>query len=176
MSLFIRTFSRRTGQASYAALTLIAGIFLSNMLSSSALAAGTPAEQTPTEQATAAAARLAQQYVDATSGFDQALLQEILAADFQEISPVGEVDSREKVISFYPPAAKAKAPPVTATLSELSSRLYADKLAITTARLTYTFDGTPHSRSMRVQFVSTLQQGRWQLVSSQFTGIPAAKK
>jgi hypothetical protein len=29
---------------------------------------------------------------------------------------------------------------------------------------------------MRVQFVSALQQNRWQLVSAQFTGIPAAKK
>ncbi|WP_348730734.1 nuclear transport factor 2 family protein [Rheinheimera texasensis] len=176
MSLFIRTFSRRTGGVFAAARTVCAGIFFASIVSGSALAASTPTTQVPTEQATAAAARLAQQYVDATSGFDQALLQQILAADFQEISPVGEVDSREKVISFYPAAAKAKAPPVTATLSELNSQLYADQLVITTAKLTYTFDGTPHSRSMRVQFVSALQQGRWQLVSSQFTGIPAPKK
>lgn len=174
MSLFIHPFSRRTGGVSYAARTVCAGILLANIVSGSALAAGTP--QVATEQPTAAATRLAQQYVDATSGFDQALLQQILAADFQEISPVGEVDSREKVISFYPAAAKAKAPPVTATLSELSSRLYADQLVVSTARLTYSFDGKPRSRSMRVQFVSALQQGRWQLVSTQFTGIPAAKK
>lgn len=181
MSLFISTFSRRTGGVSYAARTICAGVLLANIVGGSALAASTPTAQASThkvatEQATAAAARLAQQYVDATSGFDQALLQQILAADFQEISPVGEVDSREKVISFYPPAAKAKAPPVTATLSELSSRLYADQLVISTAKITYSFDGSPQRRSMRVQFVSALQQGRWQLVSSQFTGIPAAKK
>ncbi len=181
MSLFIQTFSRRTGGVFAAKRTVCAGVFFASIVSGTALAASTPTtqastHQVATEQATAAAARLAQQYVDATSGFDQALLQQILAADFQEISPVGEVDSREKVISFYPAAAKAKAPPVTATLSELNSQLYADQLVITTAKLTYTFDGTPHNRSMRVQFVSVLQQGRWQLVSSQFTGIPAAKK
>ncbi len=176
MSWFIPVFSRHTQRPSLLATACCAGV-----LSCGALAAGTATaqastHQVATEQATAAAARLAQQYVDATSGFDQALLQQILAADFQEISPVGEVDSREKVISFYPAAAKAKAPPVTATLSELSSRLYADKMVITTARLTYTFGGTPHSRSMRVQFVSALQQDRWQLVATQFTGIPAPKK
>lgn len=176
MSLFIQTFSRRAGGVSAAARRLCAGIFFASIISGTALAANTTTAQASTEQATAAAARLAQQYVDATSGFDQALLQQILAADFQEISPVGEVDSREKVISFYPAAAKAKAPPVTAKLSELSSRLYADQLVISTTKITYSFDGTPHSRSMRVQFVSALQQGRWQLVSTQFTGIPAAKK
>ncbi|WP_347876420.1 DUF4440 domain-containing protein [Rheinheimera sp. F8] len=119
---------------------------------------------------------MAQDYVRATSGFDQVLLQQILAPDYQEISPVGEVDARDKVISFYPAAAKAKAPPVTPVLSELSNRVYGDQLVISTGKLTYSFAGTPHSRSMRVQFVSALQQNRWQLVSAQFTGIPAAKK
>ncbi len=120
--------------------------------------------------------RAAQDYVRATSGFDQALLQQILAPNYQEISPVGEVDARDKVISFYPAAAKAKAPPVTPVLSELTSRVYGEALVISTGKLTYSFAGTPHSRSMRVQFVSALQQNRWQLVSAQFTGIPAAKK
>ena len=176
MSLFIPAFSRHTRHNPVVAVTLFAGICFAAIVSGNALAATMPAEQAQTEQPAAAAARLAQQYVDATSGFDQALLQQILAADFQEISPVGEVDSRAKVISFYPAAAKAKAPPVTASLSELSSRTYADQLVVSTAKLTYNFDGTPHSRSMRVQFVSALQQGRWQLVSTQFTGIPAPQK
>ena len=137
--------------------------------------AATPAI-TAQASAQAAATKLAQAYVSATSGFDQTLLQQILATDYQEISPVGEVDTREQVISFYPAAAKPKAPAVTPVLTELTNRLYGDELVISTAKLTYHFTGSPQTRSMRVQFISALQQGRWQLVSAQFTGMPMAKK
>ena len=162
MSLFFNPFSAPIRQSLWLSVALMACTI-------------TPA-QAATPAAETSAAQLAQDYVRATSGFDQALLQQILAPDYQEISPVGEVDARDKVISFYPAAAKAKAPPVTPVLSELTSRVYGEALVISTGKLTYSFAGTPHSRSMRVQFVSALQQNRWQLVSAQFTGIPAAKK
>lgn len=162
MSLFFNSFAAPIRSSLWLTAVLMAGTIASAQ-------AATPAAES-------SAAKLAQDYVRATSGFDQVLLQQILAPDYQEISPVGEVDARDKVISFYPAAAKAKAPPVTPVLSELSNRVYGDQLVISTGKLTYSFAGTPHGRSMRVQFVSALQQNRWQLVSAQFTGIPAAKK
>ncbi len=164
MSLFFNSFSASIRNSLWLTAVLVASAIV-------------PA-QAATPAAEISAVQLAQDYVRATSGFDQALLQQILAPDYQEISPVGEVDTRDKVISFYPAAAKAKAkaPPVTPVLSELTSRAYGEALVISTGKLTYSVAGTPHSRSMRVQFVSALQQNRWQLVSAQFTGIPAAKK
>jgi hypothetical protein len=162
MSLFFNSFSAPIRNSLWLTAVLVASAIV-------------PA-QAATPAAEISAVQLAQDYVRATSGFDQALLQQILAPDYQEISPVGEVDVRDKVISFYPAAAKAKAPQVTPVLSELTSRVYSEALVISTGKLTYSFAGTPHSRSMRVQFVSALQHNRWQLVSAQFTGIPAAKK
>ena len=41
--------------------------------------------------------------------FDQPALEGLLAPDYLEVSPVGDVDTREEVIGFYSAEAKAKA-------------------------------------------------------------------
>ncbi|MET0320034.1 MAG: hypothetical protein ABW069_04845, partial [Duganella sp.] len=53
---------------------------------------------------------LVQRYAEAQSNFDQAAIRAATDEQFVEISPVGEVDSREKVLSFYAPDQKRPAP------------------------------------------------------------------
>ncbi|MDQ1523675.1 MAG: hypothetical protein QOE47_1599, partial [Pyrinomonadaceae bacterium] len=50
---------------------------------------------------------LVRQLAAAQKDYDAAKLDEILAPDYVEISPAGEVDPRAKVLSFYAPDKKS---------------------------------------------------------------------
>ena len=50
-------------------------------------------------------------FVQAQRTFDVSQLNEILAPDYVEISPAGEVDPRAEVLSFYAPEKKVADPP-----------------------------------------------------------------
>jgi len=111
-------------------------------------------------------------FVDAQRNFDQRRLDAILADDYIEISPVGEVDPRAMVLSFYAPDMKlAEAP--AAALDEITTRVYGET-AVTIARLTYQMkgpDGAAVARSMRCVFVTRRVDRKWKLVSTQYTAI-----
>ena len=111
-----------------------------------------------------------QTLVDSQVTFDQKRMDSVLAPDYVEISPVGDVDDRAKVLSFYAPDQKANAPVGKAVLSEVSSRGYGE-MAVTIAKLTFNLT-TPNgvmSREMRSVYVTRHIGGRWLVVSSQFT-------
>ena len=117
-------------------------------------------------------------YATAISDFDQTGLEKLFAADYIEVSPVGEVDERSKTISFYDAKAKTaaagRAPRIS--YSEPITRVY-DDMAVTIAKLSFdltTPDGSKASRAMRAVFVSRKVSNGWQFVSIQFTGIRAA--
>lgn len=129
------------------------------------------AESTPQQLAEQAATS----YVQATVAFDGAALEKLLAPTYQEISPIGEVDPRARVIGFYPAAAKGNPPDVRAELSDWHSQTLQSGLVISTAKLSYHFLKASKTRDLRVQFVSAEQQGRWQLLSTQYTPIQPKK-
>src|SRR4051812_8366769 len=111
-------------------------------------------------------------FVDAQMRFDAAQLDDLLAPDYVEISPAGEVDPRAKVLSFYAPDQKVAAVP-EAALDELTTRVHGD-IAVTVARLTYHMKnpaGEAVDRSMRCAFVTRIIERRWKLVSAQYTPI-----
>jgi ketosteroid isomerase-like protein len=111
-------------------------------------------------------------FVDAQLRFDVQQLDAVLAPDYVEISPAGEVDPRAKVLGFYAPDKKVADPPAAA-LDEISTRVSGDT-AITIARLTYRMkgpDGAPAERAMRCVFVTRIIETRWKLVSTQYTPI-----
>ena len=111
-------------------------------------------------------------FVEAQRSFDQRQLDEILAEDYIEISPVGEVDPRAKVLSFYAPE-KTVADAPAAALDEITTRVYGET-AVTVARLTYQMkgpNGATASRSMRCVFVTRIIDRKWKLVSTQYTPI-----
>jgi hypothetical protein len=110
--------------------------------------------------------------VDSQVAFDQKKMDTVLAPDYVEISPVGDVDQRAKVLSFYDPAEKGYAPVGKAALEEVSTRTYGDT-AVTVSKLTFNLQ-TPQgviARPMRAVFVTRNIGSRWLIVSSQFTPI-----
>jgi ketosteroid isomerase-like protein len=110
--------------------------------------------------------------IESQRSFDVRQLDEILAPDYVEISPLGKVDPRDKVMSFYAPDKKIADPPAAA-LDELSTRVYGET-AVTIGRVTFQAtapDGSTASRSMRCVFVTRIIDRKWKLVSAQYTPI-----
>jgi uncharacterized protein (TIGR02246 family) len=122
---------------------------------------------------------LVRQLAEAQKNYDAAKLDEILAPDYIEISPAGEVDSRAKVLGFYAPEKKSArgGEPVSYAFDEITSRIYGDT-AIVIARLPFTIktpDGQTVSRALRCTFVCRKKGGKWRIASAQYTGIRPAQ-
>lgn len=118
---------------------------------------------------------LVQRYAKAQSDFDQAALKATTAENFVEISPIGEVDTREKVLSFYAPEQKRPSPELR--VDEPAVRILGDT-ALVSARLSYAMhqDGVPRSFAMRAGYVARRIGNQWLLVSAQYTGIRPPKQ
>jgi uncharacterized protein (TIGR02246 family) len=140
---------------------------LSILLAATIVAA--PGAQSNAENAIAS---VVQGLVAAQASFDVASLDRLLAPDYVEISPVGEVDPRAKVLSFYTSDKKAAAGPVPKVeLDEVSTRVFGDT-AVTIGRVSFTPPGAPQPAGrMRAVFVLRAAAGQWRLVSSQYTPI-----
>ena len=113
----------------------------------------------------------AETFVRVRNKFDQAAMIAMMAPEYQEVSPVGEVDSRERVIGFYAADKKSAAPPMTIT--ETVARP-AGTIGVVTMRIAYTMpgkDGQMQTRALRAGFVARRIKGDWQFVSLQFTPI-----
>lgn len=120
--------------------------------------------------------RTVQRLIAAQTAFDQKELEAVLAPDFVEISPRGDVDDRAKVIGFYSPEAKAKSgtAPIVVDISEESVRNYGS-FAIATIKLTYTLkmpDGQSAARILRGAYFARSLNGAWKLSSAQYTPMP----
>lgn len=118
---------------------------------------------------------LLRQFTEAQKNYDAGKLDEILAPDYVEISPAGEVDSRAKVLGFYAPERKSaqQGEMLSYGLDEITSRIYGDT-AIIVARLPFTIktpDGQTVSRAFRCTFVCRKWRGKWRVASAQYTGI-----
>lgn len=120
---------------------------------------------------------LVERHAQAQSTFDQATLRITTAENYVEISPVGEVDSREKMLSFYAPELKRPAPQVQ--VDEPVVRIIGDKgdTALVSARLSYSMNqgGVARQFAMRGGYVAHLVGQQWVLVSAQYTGIRPPK-
>ncbi|HZH29882.1 MAG TPA: nuclear transport factor 2 family protein [Pyrinomonadaceae bacterium] len=118
---------------------------------------------------------LVRQLAEAQKNYDAAKLDEILAPDYIEVSPAGEVDSRAKVLGFYAPERKSarQGEMISYGLDEITSRIYGDT-AIVVARLPFTIktpDGQNVTRALRCTFVCRKARGKWRIASAQYTGI-----
>jgi len=116
---------------------------------------------------------LVQRFTAAQNGFDVAALKALTSADYIEISPLGEVDPRDKMLSFY--VKKDDKPRPTIGVDDMTTRMLGDT-ALVTARVFYTMEAGDGSRtfSLRSTFVAQRQGGAWKLVSSQYTPIRQA--
>ncbi|HSS18874.1 MAG TPA: nuclear transport factor 2 family protein [Pyrinomonadaceae bacterium] len=108
--------------------------------------------------------------------YDSATLDRLFTPDYVEISPIGEVDSREKVLGFYTPEAKSKdgGPEAVVEVSEFRLRVYAE-FAIVLERLSFstTIKGKPPIAPivLRVTAVCRKENGVWRVASTQYTAI-----
>lgn len=120
--------------------------------------------------------RIVEDFIRAQRTFDVPRLTALTTPDYLEISPVGEVDSREKMLSFYAPERKSSAP--TIEIREPVVRVFRDS-AIVVGKLAYTIQAPgqpPRLMELRASFVAHCVAGRWKLASAQYTAIrPAAK-
>jgi hypothetical protein len=141
-------------------------IFLSLM----AAACQLHAQETPQQQLQ----QLVKRYTQAQHDFAPERIDALVTRDFFEVSPVGEVDPREKVLGFYLPANKRDASEME--VSEPVAHVFGDSGAIM-VRLsgTATVGGEKRSYAFRGGFVAAREDGKWKLVSVQYTGIRPPK-
>lgn len=116
------------------------------------------------------AADVVQKFLDAQAHFDVPALRALTGDQFVEISPLGEVDPRDRMLGFYAKEAPPGAP--VPVIDERQVRVFGDS-AIVTVRITFTVNAQP--RSLRSTFVTHKESGQWKVVSAQHTPMRPTK-
>jgi hypothetical protein len=113
-----------------------------------------------------------EQIVVAQQNFDSAALDKLLTADYLEVSPVGEVDEREKVLTFYAPSAKGNSPAATITVTEPHYRIQSETaLVIVRENVQVKVGDKSREMALRVSFSLRKENSKWLIASAQYTGI-----
>ncbi|MFS1702248.1 nuclear transport factor 2 family protein [Alteromonas sp. AMM-1] len=114
---------------------------------------------------------LVQQQIDAQLAFDADTLKRILHDSYLEVSPVGEIDTKEQVVAFYDPAKKRPGP--AATLSDLNVRVY-QQTAVVTGHVVFAMtmpDGKENRFTMTGSWVIAEHEGVATIVSAHYTPV-----
>jgi len=119
-----------------------------------------------------------QQLADAQRTFDQAALDRLLTADYVEVSPVGDVDERAKVIGFYSADAKAKSPEVSSIVIDQPTVRIDGTHAIVIVRQTTNVGPAGASRAVVMRVTAHLRRtgNDWRIASTHYTGIRQTAK
>ncbi|MCX7295132.1 nuclear transport factor 2 family protein [Janthinobacterium sp.] len=122
----------------------------------------------------AAVLNLVRQHVAAQASFDAPALAALTADNYAEVSPLGDVDTREKMLAFYAPEKKSAAPVIV--VEEPFVRVAGDT-AVLIARLAVTVQAGGQQRNMalRASYVAKKEGAAWKLLSAQYTGIAPKK-
>ena len=146
-----------------------------NILPALILAVATTQAASTAERAVVA---VVQQLADAQRTFDQAALDRLLTADYVEVSPVGDVDERAKVIGFYSADARAKSPEVSSIVIDEPRVRIDGTHAIVIVRQTTNVGPAGASRAVVMRVTAHLRRtgNDWRIASTHYTGIrPPAK-
>ena len=106
----------------------------------------------------------ARHYLAAEKAFDQAALAKAIMPGFVEISPRGEIDAHDRVLSFYTADKKLDPPPLA--LGAFTTRI-SGHTAVVTTTITYNLPG--RSMTLTVGMTATRTTDGWKLVSAQYT-------
>jgi uncharacterized protein (TIGR02246 family) len=120
---------------------------------------------------------LVQRFIQAQKSYDPPTLKELTADNYVEVSPLGEVDTREAMLGFYNPAQRVDVP--SASVSDQNVRVFGDTAVdIVAIKYEVAESGKPsHDVMIRATFVAIRQQGVWKLASAQYNTIqPHAAK
>ena len=120
--------------------------------------------------ATTPVTNLVQQFTEAQGKMDAPTLKTLTAENYIEVSPLGEVDPRDKMLTFY--VKDDKRVPPTLTIEEATTRLLGDT-AVVIAKISYTsmVEGEKRTFSLRSTFVAEKIKNDWKMVSVQYTPI-----
>jgi len=133
------------------------------------------ASSLPTESPSQALIHLVESFSQAQRTFDVAALASLTTDDYVEVSPLGEVDPREKMLGFYAPEHKVDAPEMV--IEDTRVRVYGDT-GVVLAKLSYSMKGIDeqrHTSELRGTFVARKTPDGWKLASSSFTPIRPQK-
>jgi ketosteroid isomerase-like protein len=134
-------------------------------------------DQQVSPSSTAPLVQLVEDQARAIGNFDQQMLSRLLAPDYREISPVGDVDERDAVIGFYAPANRMAGPSLR--VSEIMVHQNGD-MAVMSAKLTYAQPraatappnaSAPPERSLRAGYTARRYPDGWKLEAIQYTPI-----
>ena len=128
------------------------------------------AVSTPAEREAVAAV---QQLADAQRNFDQTALERLLTQDYVEVSPLGEVDPRAKVIGFYSAEARTKSPVVSSIVIDEPNVRIDGAHAIVIVRQTTNVGADGASRSVVMRLTAHLRRdgNTWRIASTHYTAI-----
>ena len=134
--------------------------------------------QAASSSAERAVVAVVQQLADAQRTFDQAALDRLLTADYVEVSPVGDVDERAKVIGFYSADAKAKSPEVSSIVIDQPTVRIDGTHAIVIVRQTTNVGPAGASRAVVMRVTAHLRRSgnEWRIASTHYTGIRQAAR
>jgi len=134
--------------------------------------------QAASSSAERAVVAVVQQLADAQRTFDQATLDRLLTADYVEVSPVGDVDERAKVIGFYSADAKAKSPEVSSIVIDQPTVRIDGTHAIVIVRQTTNVGPAGASRAVVMRVTAHLRRTgtEWRIASTHYTGIRQAAR
>ncbi len=110
----------------------------------------------------------ARQYLEAERAFDVVALESAITPGFVEISPLGEIDEHDRVLSFYSPDKKSEAPPTEVGAYQTRTN---DDTAIVTTTLSFVIQG--QTRTLTVGMTATRTATGWKLASAQYTPAKA---
>jgi ketosteroid isomerase-like protein len=113
---------------------------------------------------------LVQRFTAAQSAMDVGTLASLTAEDYIEISPLGEVDPRAKMLTFYVKDDKHVLPAMA--VDDMTTRVLGDA-AVVIAKISYSLvnEGQSRTFSLRSTFVAEKVGGVWKLVSGHYTPI-----
>jgi ketosteroid isomerase-like protein len=113
-------------------------------------------------------------FITAQHDFDLAKVKALTTDDYVEISPLGEVDPREKMLGFYTPDKKVAAPALQ--MGDATVTMVGDRAAVVVTSMSYDIAGPgqpARTVSLRAVFVAERTGGVWKFVSAQYTPIRA---
>lgn len=113
---------------------------------------------------------LVQRFTNAQAAMDAPTLAALTTDNYIEVSPVGEVDTRKKMLTFYVKDEKRVLPAMR--VEDNITRLFGET-AVVVAKITYSqvIEGQPRNFSLQSTFVAEKTDGGWKLVSAQYTPI-----
>lgn len=113
---------------------------------------------------------LIQRFTEAQGKMDADTLKALTADNYIEVSPLGEVDPRDKMLTFYVKDEKRVSPALT--IEEITPRLLGNT-AVVIAKVSYTsaVEGQNRTFSLRTTFVAQKISNAWKMVSVQYTPI-----